>query len=349
MKSPKVIVSGGGTGGHIFPAIAIANAISLKYPNADILFVGAEGKMEMEKVPKSGYPIEGLWISGIQRKLTLSNLSFPLKLISSLWKSRKIIKRFNPDICIGVGGFASGPLLKAATWADIPTLIHESNSYPGITNKLFVEIGVGDGLENNTHNLILNDWNGIWIDSNKKQINKLQNLINENNKLIISSSKITKKNINNEIKESLYKLIDKTNIQKENIDFFSIDIDSLDIFCVSNLEIVQPRLICIEYNAKFPPPVKWKIEYEKDHKWKGDDYFGASLSTYNDFFEKNGYKLICCNAHTGANAYFIKKEFINLFQDVPDEIDDLYMKPRYLLNNYLRFPISLKTINKFFS
>lgn len=136
MKSPKVIVSGGGTGGHIFPAIAIANAIRLKYPNADILFVGAEGKMEMEKVPKSGYPIEGLWISGIQRKLTLSNLSFPFKLISSLWKSRKIIKRFNPDICIGVGGFASGPLLKAATWADIPTLIHESNSYPGITNKL---------------------------------------------------------------------------------------------------------------------------------------------------------------------------------------------------------------------
>jgi UDP-N-acetylglucosamine--N-acetylmuramyl-(pentapeptide) pyrophosphoryl-undecaprenol N-acetylglucosamine transferase len=136
MKSPKVIVSGGGTGGHIFPAIAIANAIKLKYPNADILFVGAEGRMEMEKVPKAGYPIEGLWISGIQRKLTLSNLLFPLKLIYSLWKSREIIKRFKPDICIGVGGFASGPLLKAATWTEIPTLIHESNSYPGITNKL---------------------------------------------------------------------------------------------------------------------------------------------------------------------------------------------------------------------
>ncbi len=135
-KSPRVIVSGGGTGGHIFPAVAIANAIKLKYPDADILFVGAKGKMEMEKVPKAGYPIEGLWISGIQRKLTLSNLSFPFKLISSLWNARKIIKRFKPDICIGVGGFASGPLLKAATWAKVPTLIHESNSYPGITNKL---------------------------------------------------------------------------------------------------------------------------------------------------------------------------------------------------------------------
>ncbi len=136
MKSPKVIVSGGGTGGHIFPAVAIANAVKLKYPDANILFVGAKGKMEMEKVPKAGFPIEGLWISGIQRKLTLSNLSFPIKLICSLWKARKIIRRFSPDLCIGVGGYASGPLLKAATWAKVPTLIHESNSYPGITNKL---------------------------------------------------------------------------------------------------------------------------------------------------------------------------------------------------------------------
>lgn len=136
MKNLKVIVSGGGTGGHIFPAVAIANAIKIKFPDADILFVGAKGKMEMEKVPKAGYPIEGLWISGIQRKLTLSNLSFPFKLISSLWNARKIIKRFKPDLCIGVGGFASGPLLQAAVWQKVPTLIHESNSYPGITNKI---------------------------------------------------------------------------------------------------------------------------------------------------------------------------------------------------------------------
>ncbi len=118
-KSPKVIVSGGGTGGHIFPAVAIANSIKLKYPDAEILFVGAKGKMEMEKVPKAGYPIEGLWISGIQRKLTFANLSFPFKLISSLWNARKIIKRFKPDVCIGVGGFASGPLLQAAAWQNV--------------------------------------------------------------------------------------------------------------------------------------------------------------------------------------------------------------------------------------
>ena len=136
MSRLKVIVSGGGTGGHIFPAVAIANAIRKKYPSAQIKFVGAEGKMEMEKVPKAGYPIEGLWISGLQRKLTVDNLMFPFKLIHSLWNARKILKAFNPDIAIGVGGYASGPLLKAATWRKIPTLIHESNSYPGITNRL---------------------------------------------------------------------------------------------------------------------------------------------------------------------------------------------------------------------
>tara|TARA_Y100000741_G_scaffold364758_1_gene356845 strand:- start:703 stop:1590 length:888 start_codon:yes stop_codon:yes gene_type:complete len=203
----------------------------------------------------------------------------------------------------------------------------------GITNKLFVEIGVGDGLENNTHNLILNDWNGIWIDSNKKQINKLQNLINENNKLIISSSKITKKNINNEIKESLYKLIDKTNIQKENIDFFSIDIDSLDIFCVSNLEIVQPRLICIEYNAKFPPPAKISIREDNSTEWEHDDYMGASIQFISDILETKGYKLISTNI-TGSNAFFVMDKYYDLCKTRNQTIEQLYMPPNYNLYNY---------------
>lgn len=136
MKPYKVIVSGGGTGGHIYPAIAIAKEIQRRYPDAEFLFVGASDRMEMEKVPKAGFKIEGLWIAGIQRKLTIDNLLFPFKLISSLWKSRKIIKRMNPDVVIGTGGFASGPLLKAATWKKIPALIQEQNSYAGITNKL---------------------------------------------------------------------------------------------------------------------------------------------------------------------------------------------------------------------
>ncbi|SNR14764.1 undecaprenyldiphospho-muramoylpentapeptide beta-N-acetylglucosaminyltransferase [Tenacibaculum jejuense] len=135
-KSINVIISGGGTGGHIYPAIAIANEIKLRYPTAHILFIGAKGKMEMEKVPKAGYEIKGLWISGIQRKLTLQNLMFPFKLISSLWNASKIIRKFKPDVAIGTGGFASGPALMMANRKGIPTVIQEQNSYPGITNKL---------------------------------------------------------------------------------------------------------------------------------------------------------------------------------------------------------------------
>jgi UDP-N-acetylglucosamine--N-acetylmuramyl-(pentapeptide) pyrophosphoryl-undecaprenol N-acetylglucosamine transferase len=136
MRNYKFILSGGGTGGHIYPAIAIANELKSRFPNAEILFVGAQDKMEMQKVPQAGYKIDGLWIAGLQRKLTLQNILFPLKLMSSLWKSRKIIRSFKPDAVIGTGGFASGPLLQAANSFNIPTVIQEQNSYPGITNKL---------------------------------------------------------------------------------------------------------------------------------------------------------------------------------------------------------------------
>ena len=136
MKSYRVILSGGGTGGHIYPAIAIANEFKARFPNTEFLFVGAKDRMEMEKVPQAGYKIKGLWISGIQRKLIAKNVMFPFKLISSLWKSNKIINSFKPDVVIGTGGFASGPLLKVATLKGIPSLIQEQNSYPGITNKL---------------------------------------------------------------------------------------------------------------------------------------------------------------------------------------------------------------------
>lgn len=135
MPSHRVIISGGGTGGHIFPAIAIADEIKRRHPQADILFVGADGRMEMAKVPEAGYPIKGLWISGIQRKLTIDNLSFPFKLLSSLWNANKIIKEFKPDIAIGVGGYASGPLLKRANARKVKTVLQEQNSFPGITNK----------------------------------------------------------------------------------------------------------------------------------------------------------------------------------------------------------------------
>lgn len=132
----RVIISGGGTGGHIFPAIAIARAIQQAKPEAEILFVGAEGKMEMEKVPAAGYRIIGLPIAGIQRRLTWKNLLVPFKVFASLWKARKIIREFRPDVAVGVGGYASGPLLRVAAASGVKTLIQEQNSFPGITNKL---------------------------------------------------------------------------------------------------------------------------------------------------------------------------------------------------------------------
>ncbi|MFY8096670.1 MAG: undecaprenyldiphospho-muramoylpentapeptide beta-N-acetylglucosaminyltransferase [Flavobacterium sp.] len=139
MKKPRFIISGGGTGGHIYPAVAIANELKAQYPDAEFLFVGAQDKMEMQKVPQAGYPIEGLWIAGLQRKLTLQNALFPVKLASSLLKSFRIVKKFKPDVVIGTGGFASGAVLKVASMLGIPTVIQEQNSYPGITNKLLAK------------------------------------------------------------------------------------------------------------------------------------------------------------------------------------------------------------------
>jgi UDP-N-acetylglucosamine--N-acetylmuramyl-(pentapeptide) pyrophosphoryl-undecaprenol N-acetylglucosamine transferase len=135
-KPIRLIVSGGGTGGHIYPALAIATELKNKISGSEVLFVGALGKMEMEKVPKAGYQIKGVWISGFQRSLSLQNILFPLKLIVSLFQAFFIIKQFKPTIVVGTGGFASGPVLQVAQWLGLPTLIQEQNSYPGITNRL---------------------------------------------------------------------------------------------------------------------------------------------------------------------------------------------------------------------
>lgn len=136
MNAPRIILSGGGTGGHIFPAVAIANQVKKMVPAAEILFVGALGKMEMEKVPAAGYRIIGVPIAGLQRRLTLKNLKLPFLIIRSLLATRKIIRDFKPDVVVGTGGYASGPLLRAATSKGIPALLQEQNSYAGITNKI---------------------------------------------------------------------------------------------------------------------------------------------------------------------------------------------------------------------
>lgn len=139
MKLTRVIISGGGTGGHIFPALAIADEIKRRNPEVDLLFIGAQGKMEMEKVPQAGYRIVGLPIAGLQRKLTLKNLVLPFKILKSLTRAFLIIRRFKPQLVIGVGGYASGPTLQIAQFLGIPTLIQEQNSFPGKTNRILAK------------------------------------------------------------------------------------------------------------------------------------------------------------------------------------------------------------------
>ncbi len=132
----KIIISGGGTGGHVFPAVAIARAIKRLRPETEILFVGAKGKMEMEKVPAEGFPIRGLWISGFKRSLSISNVLFPLRLMVSLGQAMAILLKFKPHAVVGVGGFASGPVMRAAAWLGIPIYMQEQNSFPGVTNRM---------------------------------------------------------------------------------------------------------------------------------------------------------------------------------------------------------------------
>lgn len=135
----RIILSGGGTGGHIFPAVSIADRFRARHPDAEILFVGAEGRMEMTRVPEAGYRIIGLPIAGIQRSLSISNLAVPFKLAASLWRARKVVRDFRPDIAVGTGGYASGPVLFAASMAGVPTLIQEQNGFAGVTNKILAK------------------------------------------------------------------------------------------------------------------------------------------------------------------------------------------------------------------
>jgi len=217
-QSVNIILSGGGTGGHIYPAVSIANELKEKYPTANFLFVGAKDRMEMEKVPQSGYDIKGLWISGIQRKLTLKNVSFPFKLISSLWNAHKIIKKFKPVIVIGTGGFASGPTLYMASRKGIKTVIQEQNSYPGITNKLLSKkankICVAyDGLERffpsdkiiKTGNPVRQDL--LAIDGKRDEAQAHFNLNPDKKTLVIIGGSLGARAVNNLIEKHIYWLV----------------------------------------------------------------------------------------------------------------------------------------------
>jgi UDP-N-acetylglucosamine--N-acetylmuramyl-(pentapeptide) pyrophosphoryl-undecaprenol N-acetylglucosamine transferase len=219
METKKIIISGGGTGGHIFPAVAIADTIKRKYPSAEILFVGAEGKMEMEKVPNAGYEIVGLPIRGIQRKLTLKNLAVPFKLIASLRMAKRLVKQMKPDIAIGVGGYASAATLRVASGQKVPTLIQEQNSYPGITNKWLAKrakvICVAyENLERffpkekivMTGNPVRNEM--VQIEGKRPEAFSFFNLDPAKKTILIIGGSLGARTLNSSIKKDLQKLID---------------------------------------------------------------------------------------------------------------------------------------------
>jgi UDP-N-acetylglucosamine--N-acetylmuramyl-(pentapeptide) pyrophosphoryl-undecaprenol N-acetylglucosamine transferase len=217
--APRIIISGGGTGGHIFPAVSIANALKALDPDTEILFVGALGRMEMEKVPAAGYKIIGLNIQGIQRGSIVKNLMFPVKLAQSVIKAIKIIKDFKPDAAVGVGGYASGPLLYAASLKNIPYLIQEQNSYAGITNKWLgkkaEKICVAfDGMDKffpadkiiKTGNPVRKDS----VDIAKKRMSALEllKLSNEKKTILVTGGSLGARTLNKSIRAGLQKLID---------------------------------------------------------------------------------------------------------------------------------------------
>lgn len=208
-----------------------------------------------------------------------------------------------------------------------------------LKNGVFAEFGVGNGLENNTLILAALGWKGFWAGGEDLAFN-----YRKTQSFFYQKSWITLENIVQLAKQGIHE------IDAKSIDVVSLDLDGNDIYFVEALLSggVMPKLFVVEYNAKFPPPVKFKIKYDPAHQWKSDDYFGAALMDFVELFDRRNYQLICCNAHTGANAFFVRREFSELFEDVPVDISKLYMSPRYHLYTNYANPTSAKTVEQIF-
>ena len=210
----------------------------------------------------------------------------------------------------------------------------------GIECGVFAEFGVGDGLENNTIFLASLGWKGFWVGAQK---------------LAFSISPSACKGCSAEF-VFLREFVDRSNvvllvrrgleaIAEAGIDVLSLDLDGNDLYLIEDLlgAAILPKVFIVEYNAKFPPPIRWKIEYDPDHRWSFDDYFGASLMEFCDLFEKHGYFLACCNSASGANAYFVRSDYAHAFRDVPRDVNVLWAPPRYFPGKY-GHPVSPKTV-----
>ncbi len=209
----------------------------------------------------------------------------------------------------------------------------------GIEKGVFAEFGVGNGLENNTLILAALGWRGFWVGGEE-----LGFAYKQSNKFLYIKDWITLDNIVHQT------TIGVNYLGNQDIDLISLDLDGNDVYLVQKLldNNFNPKVFIVEYNAKFPPPVNFKIKYDKDHQWRGDDYFGASLSAFANMFSEFGYKLICCNSHSGSNAFFVRAEFMNLFADVPTDIGAIYVGPRYHLYAQFGHRVSPKTVEAIF-
>ena len=209
----------------------------------------------------------------------------------------------------------------------------------GIKKGVFAEFGPGNGLENNTIILASLKWKGFWVGSEDIKFK-----YNNSKNFQFLKGRITKENALDFFNSGL------KNLNEKKVDIFSLDLDGNDIYILEELlkKIDHPSLIIAEYNAKFPPPVRFKIKYDAQFVWRMDDYFGASLSEFVEVLKKYSYKLVCCNSHTGSNAFFIKNNFIELFKEVPREIEEIYVPPHYQLYERYGHPQSIKTIELIF-
>ncbi len=210
----------------------------------------------------------------------------------------------------------------------------------GISKGIYAEFGVGNGLENNTLILAALGWRGFWVGGEDLAFN-----FKSSQSFSYIKSWITKENIVQSAKAGI------AATQAHEIDIISIDLDGNDIYFVSELleNKIRPKLFIVEYNAQFIPPSRFQISYDPDHRWEGDNYFGAALSNFDSLFNQHGYRLICCNSHTGANAFFIDVAYSHLFSDVPTDIRDIYTPPRYQLHSNFGHRPSPKTVERIFA
>ena len=285
--------------------------------------------MPFDKIQQFFKPI----IQDIRYQLIIKNRMKQLPVIQEIERLQQQQRYQDPKCLIPFGS-------KIYSQSDEDGIIREIFNRMGTTNKTFVEFGIGNGLENNTLALLFEGWQGLWIDASSKSIKKIRenfNIILDKKQLKLTQSFITKENINQLI---------SAQIKSEEIDLLSVDIDGNDYHVIEAITCVSPRVIVVEYNAKFTPPVLYCMDYNPTHQWDKDDCFGASLKFFEVNLDKKGYALVGCNL-SGANAFFVRKDLVNDHFLAPFTAENHYQPARYYLSGYFAgHPASYQTLAK---